>query len=85
MNFRDFDAEHDGTIGDAMLTLFVLLSLEGLPETVERGLELSPWTVLYFISFTIIAALLLLNLPARAGRAAPARGLGLRPWERATT
>lgn len=60
--FGDHDPEHYGTIGDAMLTQFVLLSLEGLPEAMERGIELSSWTVLYFISYTLIAAFLVLNL-----------------------
>lgn len=60
--FAEHDPEHYGTIGDAMLTQFVLLSLEGLPEAIDRGLELSGWTVLYFVSYTLIAAFLLLNL-----------------------
>lgn len=59
-------AEHDpagyGTIGEAMLTQFVLLSLEGLPDRVEMGLELSSWTVIYYVSYTLIAAFLLLNI-----------------------
>jgi voltage-gated sodium channel len=45
-----------------MLTLFVMLSLENLPDNIELGLELSTWTVLYFISYTVLAAFLIFNL-----------------------
>ena len=60
--FDDHDPERYGTVGEAMLTLFVMLSLENLPENIEMGLELSSWTVLYFISYTLIAAFLIFNL-----------------------
>jgi voltage-gated sodium channel len=33
-----------------MLTLFVTLTLENLPEQIKLGRELSEWTLLYFIS-----------------------------------
>jgi voltage-gated sodium channel len=60
--FRDEYPDDYGTIGDAMLTLFVLLSTEDLPRMVEQGLEVSTWTVLYYVSFVLIAAFLLLNI-----------------------
>lgn len=60
--FDDHNPEAYGTLGDAMLTLFVLLSLEGLPDMVADGLELSGWTTIYYISFVLVAALLLLNI-----------------------
>jgi len=60
--FDDHDPAGYGTVGDAMLTLFVMLSLENLPQNLEMGLELSTWTVLYFISYTLIAAFLIFNL-----------------------
>jgi voltage-gated sodium channel len=60
--FQDDYPDEYGTIGDAMLTLFVLLSTENLPRQIEQGLEVSTWTVLYFISFVLIAAFLLLNI-----------------------
>jgi len=60
--FDTHDPERYGTVGDAMLTLFVMLTLENLPQNIDMGLELSGWTVLYFLSFTLIAAFLLFNL-----------------------
>jgi voltage-gated sodium channel len=51
-----------GTIGNAMLTLFVMLSLENLPQNIELGRELSDWTILYFVSYTLVAAFLLFNI-----------------------
>ena len=51
-----------GDIGNAMLTLFVLLSLENLPVLLEQGREVSEWTILYFLSFALLAAFLLFNL-----------------------
>ena len=51
-----------GNIGDAMLTLFVLLSLESLPDMIDQGLEVSDWTILYYVSFVLVASFLLLNI-----------------------
>jgi voltage-gated sodium channel len=60
--FDEHDPAAFGTVGDAMLTLFVMLSLENLPSNIEMGRQLSDWTVLYFISYTLIAAFLIFNL-----------------------
>jgi voltage-gated sodium channel len=51
-----------GNIGDAMLTLFVLLSLENLPTVIEQGMEVSDWAVPFYVSFVLIAAFLVLNI-----------------------
>jgi voltage-gated sodium channel len=51
-----------GTIGRAVLTLFVLLSLETLPDLIEQGLAVSAWTLVYYISYVLIAANLLFNI-----------------------
>jgi voltage-gated sodium channel len=60
--FDDHDPDRYGTVGQAMLTLFVMLSLENLPQNIDMGLELSDWTVLYFVSYTLLAAFLIFNL-----------------------
>lgn len=60
--FADRYPEDYGSIGEAMLTLFVLLSLENLPEVIDRGIAVSPWTVVYYVSFVLVAAFLLLNI-----------------------
>jgi voltage-gated sodium channel len=56
------DSPDYATIGDAMLTLFVMLTLENLPEQIEMGREVSEWTILYFVSFALLAAFLIFNL-----------------------
>ncbi|WP_320064349.1 ion transporter [Micromonospora sp. RTGN7] len=54
--------EQYGDIGRSLLTLFVLLSLETLPDLVEQGMALSPWTLVYYVSYVIITVNLLLNI-----------------------
>jgi voltage-gated sodium channel len=60
--FNDFDPENFGTIGRAMISMFVLLTLEGLPEFIEQGLEYSNWTVLFYVSYVLVASFLIFNL-----------------------
>ncbi|HXG75245.1 MAG TPA: ion transporter [Gaiellaceae bacterium] len=51
-----------GTIGEAMLTLFVMLTLENFPQYMERGMEIEPWSWLFFVSFVLVAAFVVLNV-----------------------
>jgi voltage-gated sodium channel len=60
--FGDALPDEYGNLGDAMLTMFLLLSLEDLPAIVRQGMEVSDWAVPYYGSFVLIAALLLLNI-----------------------
>ena len=60
--FADHAPERYGTIGEAMLTLFVTLTLEDLPDQLALGRELSDWTIVYFVSYALVAAFLLFNI-----------------------
>ncbi len=60
--FQDHAPKDYGTIGEAMLTLFVALTLENLPDQIALGRDLSEWTLLYFISYALIAAFLIFNI-----------------------
>ncbi|HEX5911107.1 MAG TPA: ion transporter [Thermoleophilaceae bacterium] len=60
--FGDQFPDDWGNIGDAMLTLFVLLSLESLPDMIDQGLEVSQWSLVYYVSFVLVASFLLLNI-----------------------
>jgi voltage-gated sodium channel len=60
--FRDHDPESFPNIGQAMVTMFVMLTLENLPDMIEMGQELSEWTLLFFVSYVLIAAFLIFNL-----------------------
>ena len=60
--FQDHAPEQYGTISEAMLTLFIALTLENLPDQIALGRELSEWTLLYFISYALLAAFLIFNI-----------------------
>lgn len=60
--FADHAPEQYGTIGEAMLTLFVTLTLENLPDQLKLGRELSDWTIVYFVSYALVAAFLIFNI-----------------------
>lgn len=60
--FGESNPEEWGNIGRAMLTLFVLLTLENFPAALERGLEIEPWSIFYFGTFVMIAAFIVLNV-----------------------
>ena len=48
-------------IGEAMLTMFVVLSLENLPTYIEQGREVSDWTIPFYVSYALLAAFLVFN------------------------
>lgn len=60
--FGSIYPEEYGTVGRAILTLFLLLSLETLPDAIAQGLQVGTWTLLYFISYVLIASYLLVNV-----------------------
>jgi voltage-gated sodium channel len=60
--FNEHAPEQYGTIGEAMLTLFVTLTLENLPDQLALGRELSDWTIAYFVSYALVAAFLIFNI-----------------------
>lgn len=60
--FDEHDPESFGDAGEAMLTMFVLLTLENLPDYIERGQELSNWTTLFYVSYVLVASFLVFNL-----------------------
>lgn len=59
--FGDEIPERWGDIGTAMLTLFVMLTLENLPQNLEEGMDVHSWSWIYFVSFALTASLVLLN------------------------
>ncbi|WP_069885842.1 ion transporter [Streptomyces luteocolor] len=60
--FGDADPEHFGSIGRAVLTLFLLMTLDGLGDAVRAGLEISRWSILYYASYVLIASFVLVNV-----------------------
>ncbi|HEX8647054.1 MAG TPA: ion transporter [Thermoleophilaceae bacterium] len=62
MLFGDEDPERWGDIGQALLTMFVLLTLENFPDVLEDGMAIEPWSWIFFVSFALLAAFILLNV-----------------------
>ncbi|MDQ5822103.1 MAG: ion transporter [Actinomycetota bacterium] len=60
--FGDEIPQDWGTIGEAMLSLFVMLTLEDFPRYMERGMEFHPWSWIYFVSFVMVAAFIVINV-----------------------
>jgi voltage-gated sodium channel len=60
--FHDHDPANFDDIGQSMVTMFVLLTLENLPVYIERGQELSDWTLLFYVSYVLLASFLIFNL-----------------------
>jgi len=60
--FDDHDPENFGDVGQAMVTMFILLTLENLPVYIAKGQELSSWTLLFYVSYVLVASFLIFNL-----------------------
>jgi voltage-gated sodium channel len=82
--FREHDPENFANVGQAMVTMFVLLTLENLPDYIGRGQELSDWTLLFYISYVMVASFLIFNLfiGIVINSMEEARGIELRRAER---
>ena len=60
--FADELPEQWGNIGRAMLTLFVMLTLENWPTYMDDATAVEPWAWIYFVSFILVAAFIVLNV-----------------------
>ena len=60
--FRDENPAEWGNVGYGMLTLFEVLTLEDWVDVMDRGMAIHPWSWLFFISFVLITAFIILNI-----------------------
>ncbi|MFF0683935.1 ion transporter [Streptomyces tendae] len=60
--FGSHDPEHYGSIGRAVLTLFLLMTLDGIGDAVHAGLDISRWSLLYYGSYVLLASFVLVNV-----------------------
>jgi len=60
--FSAVDSERWGTLGQCLLTLFQILTLEDWTDVLHGVALSSPWAWLYFVSFIIIAVFVVMNL-----------------------
>ncbi|MFD6326987.1 ion transporter [Streptomyces sp. NPDC058442] len=60
--FSEADPGQFGSIGRAVLTLFLLMTLDGLGDAVHAGLEISRWSIVYYASYVLLASFVLVNV-----------------------
>jgi voltage-gated sodium channel len=60
--FHDEDPANFANIGQSMVTMFILLTLENLPTYIEQGQKVSDWTLLFYVSYVLVASFLIFNL-----------------------
>lgn len=60
--FGDEIPDRWGNIGEAMLTLFTVFTLEGWNDILYQAQEVHSWSWVFFISFVLLASLLLINI-----------------------
>jgi voltage-gated sodium channel len=60
--FGDELPEDWGTIGEAMLSLFVMLTLEDFPQYMDAGMAIHQWSWIFFVSFILVAAFVVINV-----------------------
>ncbi|MFI8261061.1 ion transporter [Streptomyces sp. NPDC085665] len=60
--FAGHDPAHYGSLGRAGLTLFLLMTLEGLGDAVHAGLAVSPFSIIYYASYVLLASFVLVNV-----------------------
>jgi voltage-gated sodium channel len=60
--FADDLPEQWGNVGRAMLTLFVMLTLEDFPVYMDEAMDVHQWAWIYFVSFILLAAFIVINV-----------------------
>jgi voltage-gated sodium channel len=60
--FHEEDPEQWGNIGQSLLTLFQILTLENWPQYLERAQEIHPASWVFFVSYVLIASFLVINI-----------------------
>jgi voltage-gated sodium channel len=60
--FHEEDPQNWGNIGESMLNLFVIITLENWPTLLERGQEIHPASWIFFVSYVLIASFLVINV-----------------------
>ncbi len=60
--FHEHDPEHWRNIGISLLTLFRVATLEDWTDVMYKGMELSPYTWIFFVSFVVLGTFVIINL-----------------------
>ena len=60
--FHDHDPFHWDSLGISLITLFRILTLEDWTDVMYTAMELHPLTWIFFVSFVVIAAFVVINM-----------------------
>ena len=60
--FQDHDPTHWRSLGIGLLTLFRVMTLEDWTDVMYIAMELHPMAWLFFVSFVMLAAVIMINL-----------------------
>ena len=60
--FHEHDPTHWRNVGISLLTLFRIATLEDWTDVMYRGMELSPYSWVFFISFVVLGTFVIINL-----------------------
>ncbi len=60
--FKDHDPEHWGSLGESVLSLFQVVTLDGWSEIMQSALAVVPLAWIYFVSFVIVTTFIGANL-----------------------
>lgn len=60
--FSRVNADAWGGVGQAALTLFQILTLEGWIDLQNEAMKVHPWAWLYFVSFVVVGGFVVINL-----------------------
>lgn len=60
--FAEEDPANWGDLGQALLSTFTMLTLENWPTLLDAGLAIHPWSWIFFISYVLIGAFLVINV-----------------------
>jgi voltage-gated sodium channel len=60
--FHEELPEQWGTIGDSMLTLFVVMTLENFPQYMEEATQVHPQAWIFFVTYVLVASFLVINV-----------------------
>ena len=60
--FSKHDPEHWETLHISLLSLFRTLTLEDWTDLMYKGMELYPWSWVFFVSFVLLATFVIFNM-----------------------
>jgi voltage-gated sodium channel len=60
--FAGVDPDHWGNLGRAAQTLFIIITLEGWVDIMQKSMTVSSWAWVYYLSFIVLGVFVVINL-----------------------